>query len=827
MKSFARSTGLVAFLLLGLTGRLPAASDYSVPYAFNTVAGDSSIGSEDGPGKSARFYSPRGIAVDANGNVYVADTVNNTIRKITPAGMVSTLAGTARVFGVGMSPDTRPPFDGTGPNAIFNNPEGIAVDQTGVIYVTDKMAFQVRRVTPEGVVTTIAGAVSQIGPVDGTGPGARFGAASGAAVDAAGNLYVSEWTSHVIRKVTPAGVVTTIAGKADQSGNVDGTGDAARFFQPNGLAIDGDGNLYVADTINCTIRKVTPAGVVTTVAGLAGSAGHVDGDAATARFRRPMGVARDASGNMYVADSFNSVIRKITPAGVVSTLAGQPGIKGSTDGVGAAAQFRTPTSLAVDAAGFIYVADEADNTIRKVAPDGTVTTLAGLGIDFSFGNNDGLNARFDRLGSAAVGPAGEVYVADTFNATIRKVAPDGVVTTFAGKAGVRGHADGPGADARFDQPYALTLAADGSLYVADPGNDTIRKITPAGVVTTLAGDPVAPAAHVDGAGSDARFSFPSGIVADATGAVYVADSDNHVIRRISATGEVTTIAGQPGMDGDADGTGTTARFREPAGLALDATGNLLVADTAAQTIRKVTPAGVVTTVAGKAGVAGETDGDLATARFQNPAAVTADAGGNVYVADAGNHLIRRISADGKVTTLGGLVRADGYANGVGVRSRFTSPPGIAIDRAGRLLVTSGATLRAGRAAGPVTITTQPQGLSRVVGESASFSVAASGVPDPTYQWYRGDAAIAGATSATLSLTNVQSTDAGDYTVVVANSLGQATSSKATLAVTAPVTPPPSTPPNPATGSGGGGAPSPAFLFALALLAGLRRLRSAT
>src|SRR6266540_2947950 len=265
-----------AFLLAGSLG----AQSVYIPFTFTTLASAVSICSADGTGSAARFWSASGVATDSSGNVYVADTLNNTIRKITPAGVVTTLAGLAGSYG----------------------------------------------------------------SADGTGSAARFRGPSGVAVDSAGNVYVADTGSHTIRQVTPAGVVTTLAGLAGITGSADGTGRAARFYNPYGVGTDSSGNVYVADTENNTIRKITPAGVVTTLAGLAAITGSDDGTGSAARFYFPWGVATDSSGNVYVADSSNSTIRKITPAGVVTTLAGEAGNTGcSAEGTGSAARFSYPS----------------------------------------------------------------------------------------------------------------------------------------------------------------------------------------------------------------------------------------------------------------------------------------------------------------------------------------------------------------------------------------------------------------------------------------------------------------------------------------------------
>jgi hypothetical protein len=311
---------------------------------------------------------PTGVAVDAAGNVYVADTLNQTIRKITPAGVVSTLAGL-----VGSAGST----DGTGSAARFNHPVGVAVDAAGTVYVADGFNHTIRKITPAGVVSTLAGLAGSPGSTDGTGSAARFNGPFGVAVDVAGNVYIGDSGNHTIREITPAGVVSTLAGLAGNRGSTDGTGSAARFFQPTGVAVDAAGNVYVADFSNNTIRKITPAGVVSTLAGLAGSIGSTDGTGSAARFNQLAGVAVDATGNnVYVADLGNQTIRKITPAGVVSTLAGLAGSAGSTDGTGSAARFSDPAGIAVDAAGDVYVADMNNSAIRKITPAGVVTTFA-------------------------------------------------------------------------------------------------------------------------------------------------------------------------------------------------------------------------------------------------------------------------------------------------------------------------------------------------------------------------------------------------------------------------------------------------------------------
>lgn len=339
--------------------------------------------------------------------------------------------------------------------------------------------------------------------------------------------------------VDPIWVVTTLAGTGGQSGSVDGTGTAARFNLPSGVALDSAGNVYVADHENSVIRKITPAGVVTVFAGQAGATGSADGAAATARFNHPYAVAIDAAGNLYVADMWNCAIRKITSAGAVSTLAGQSGSAGNADGTGPAARFRYPRALAVSSAG-------------------------------------------------------DVYVADTDNHTIRKITSTGVVSTLAGTAGTTGAVDGTGTSARFNYPAGTAFDADGDLIVSDEQNHCLRRVTMQGVVSLHAGS-VGASGSADGPLTSARFSYPAGLASNAAGDLFLAEGSS-VIRKISASGTVTTLAGTGWQTGTTDATGTNARFNGPRAVALGSGGVLVVADAKNHTVRKLEPIAPATIV---------------------------------------------------------------------------------------------------------------------------------------------------------------------------------------------------------------------------------------
>jgi hypothetical protein len=317
----------------------------------------------------------------------------------------------------------------------------------------------------------------------------------------------------------------TLAGTALSFGSVDGTGSAARFNFPIGIAVNTVGNIFVADELGHTIRKVTSAGVVTTLAGLANNPGSTDGTGSAARFHAPVGVAADTAGNVFVADRNNSTIRKITSARVVTTLAGTPLSYGSADGTGSAARFDNPYGITIDTARNLFVADTQNNTIRKVTSAGVVTTIAGTAGVTGSADGTGSAARFNKLYGITIDTAGNIFVGDLYNHTIRKVTSAGVVTTLAGTAGVTGSTDGTGSAARFYLPTGVAVDTAGSVFVADSGNNTIRKVTSAGVVTTLAGLPGNDFESVNGIGSAARFNNPYGVAIDTAGNVFVTGYD--------------------------------------------------------------------------------------------------------------------------------------------------------------------------------------------------------------------------------------------------------------------------------------------------------------
>ncbi|MBP1628300.1 MAG: hypothetical protein H6Q00_2775 [Holophagaceae bacterium] len=322
-------------------------------------------------------------------------------------------------------------------------------------------------------VTTLSGIDGVSGAVDGPLGTASFQSPAGIVQDSQGNLFVADESGHAIRKITPSGVTSTFAGVMGESGTADGTGSTARFYLPCGLAIDTSDNLYVAEYANHTIRKVTPNGVVSTLAGLAGTSGPEDGQGSSARFTSPIGLAIDKSGNLFVADCGNRRIRKIAPAGIVSTIAGA-GTSGSADGAAGTATFERPFGIAVDDSGTLFVTDFSAHTIRKIS-GGMVSTVAGTQGSKDVVDGLGAAASFSNPSLLSLDEAGNLYVGDYSGSTLRRITPGGQVTTVGGKANTPGYVTGSLANARFNGIYGV-LVRGTHIYISEKGNYVIQLI---------------------------------------------------------------------------------------------------------------------------------------------------------------------------------------------------------------------------------------------------------------------------------------------------------------------------------------------------------------
>jgi len=580
---------------------------------INTVAGTSwSFPTSNLTALTAPLGQLGGVAVDSSGNVYAADYQTNIVARISPGGAFAIVAGNG--------------------NAGFSGDGGAAAGAS--LSLTYSYSFN----------------------------GTQSARGGGIAVDSSGNLYIADTGNNRIRMVS-GGTITTIAGNGSTVFSGDGaaaTGASLSF--PSGVALDTAGNIYIADAGHNRIRKVS-GGTISTVAGNgpAGFAGDA-GAAISGLLNAPQGVVVDGAGNIYIADTGNGRIRKVS-SGVINTFL--PSI--------------TAQGLAVDAAGNLYVADALNYRVIK-ASAGNSTTVAGNGVPgFSGDGGPATSASLGGISTVAmtVGPLGvavdasnNLYVADTYNDRVRKVA-GGTISTIAGNGGYQFSGDGgPATSAAFNNPRGLAVDAAGNIYIADPLNNRVRKVSHAGTITTFAGNGVHGFSGDGGPATSASLNGPTGVALDSLGNLYIADTMNNRVRLVS-NGIITTVAGGGSIVGDG-GPATSAQLNNPVGVSLDFESNLFIAD--ASRVRKVS-AGAITTVAGNGTVGYSGDnGPAPSASLNHPSATAIDQIGNVYIADQGNNLIRLVSA-GMITTFagGGTFIGDG---GPAAAAKISSPSGL-------------------------------------------------------------------------------------------------------------------------------------------------------
>jgi uncharacterized protein (TIGR03437 family) len=581
------------------------------------VAGYSGDG---GPATSASLNEPLGLAVDSVGNLYIADNGNDVVRKVTANGIITTFAGngTKGYSGDGglatnaqlwlEVPEGYPPMQGEF-LVVYPAPLGLATDASGNLYIADIVNGRVRKVAANGVIATVAQIANPVG----------------LAVDAGGNIYVAD--SNVVHKVTANGVITTVA---------------AQLSYPEGVAVDATGNLYVS-TYPGLVQKVATSGVITTLinpgCGVA-SCDFVMGSS---------GIAVDAGGNVYFADWLNNVIMEVSSSGAITTAAGNGAVGDSGDGGAATrAQLVVPRELALDKGGDIYIADTQNNEIRKVDANGIITKVAGTGYAGYFG--DGGLATSAGLGipqGVGVDSAGNLYIADFQNNVVRKVSANGVITTFAGN-GVSGYSGdgGPAASAELANPDRVAVDASGTVYIADYWDCVVRAVSANGTITTVAGTGSAGYSGDGGPATRAQLNIPVGVALDGAGNIYIADAGNNVVRRIAKNGVITTVAGNgtAGYSGDG-GSATGAELNDPTDVAVDAFGNIYIADSKNHSIRRAWANGTITTVAGNGTSGYSGDGGPASGALLNtPKDLVLDSAGNIYVADSGNNVIRLLAA---------------------------------------------------------------------------------------------------------------------------------------------------------------------------------------
>ncbi len=581
-------------------------------------------------------------------------------------------------------------------NIALPNPSSVAVDASGNVYLTT--CHFVLKVDASGLLSIAAGTWTAGYSGDG-GPAAsaQLGDPEHLAFDARGNLYIADLDNHRVRRVALDGTITTVAGNGSSDYSGDGGLAINAGLDPAAVAPDSAGGFYIADKTNHVIRSVAANGIISTVAGIGTSGFSGDGGAAAAaRLNYPSGIAADAAGNLFIADQRNHVIRMVASTGIITTVVGtgSAGLSGD-GGLATDAQLDAPGSVRLDAAGNLYIADSYNSRVRKVATNHIITTVAGS----SWGGYTGdggpaTSATLSMPADAVIGADGNLYIADDGNNVVRKVAPNGIITTLAGNGAESYSGDGgPAIRAQFSEPNGVAVDGSGNLYIADSGNSAIRKLAPTGVVTRVVGNAQGdPGCSGDGGpAASATVELPEGVAFDAAGNLYIADYGCAVVRRVAAAGgTISRVAGTgtSGYSGDG-GPATGAQLDWPWSVALDAGGNLYIADYWDNRVRKVATNGIISTLAGT-GIAGNSGdgGPAANAQLDRPHGVAVDAAGVVYIADTANYAIRKVALDGTITTVAGKLGSPGSSGdgGPAIQARLDYPNAVAVDAAGNLYI---------------------------------------------------------------------------------------------------------------------------------------------
>ena len=687
--------GLMIYTIIStLSGFMWSDMAAAGPGDISTVAGGYT--GDGGPATSARINKPSHIAVDASGSVYIVDTYNQRIRMVSATtGSIITVVGngTSAFAGDG----------GPATSASISESKGMAVDSSGNIYIADSLNQRIRKVNASsGVISTIAGNGSYGFSGDGGDPlFAIMNYPYSVATDSSGNIYIADSNNHRIRKVDAfLTTISTVAGNG--TGTYAGDGGSAVLASlnyPTDVDVDEQGNIYIADTFNSRIRKVGTDGIIVTVAGN-GTAGYSSGDegvdAVTASLNIPYGIALQTTGDLYIADTYNQRIRKVDAAGHISTVAGGGWGYAGDGGPATSASMINPTDVALDVDGNIYIADQLNDCIRMVRhADNIISTIAGNPNSTFYGDSGPATAASLNTPHGVVPDSlGNIYISDTKNMRIRKVDMSGIIITVAGDGTIGydpAQNGGSAVAAKLNYPYGISVDPDGNPLIADSNNHRIRKIdSTAGTITTIAGDGNATYA---GDGNDAilaSLNNPLHVATDSAGNIYIADAGNHRVRMISASsGTITTFAGNGNAAYSGDGEDArSASLNNPTAVALDASGNLYIADAGNNVIRKVDTTGTISTLAGNGswGYSGD-GGDPRDATFATPFGVAVDPAGTIYIADFYNSRIRKISENVISTLTGNGTYGFAGDGGPAASGILHNPYSIAVDAAGNLFFT--------------------------------------------------------------------------------------------------------------------------------------------
>ncbi len=619
----------------------PVAATSADPPVVRVVGGLSGDVGDGGAAVAAPLNNPSAVAYDSAGNLYIADREYDRVRRVTPAGVITTVAGTGLR---GYSGDGGPATE-----AELYQPYDVEVGADGSIYIADYGNHRVRRVDPSGIISTVAGNGSTVANGDGIpATDMTISGPIGLALDSAGLLHISDYTLHRVIEVDASGIAHYEVGTGTGSYSGDGgQATAATIRNPRGLDFQADGSLLIADYSNHRVRRVAPDGTISTILGT-GSASHSgDGGAATAAaVPGPTAVAVASTGEIYVASYSSHRIRVIDPGtGIVTTFTGNGTTGVATNGTPiAGAAVRNPMGVALDPSGDLAIAAPINHLVRSTA-GGVIRTIAGgpaPGSRLFNGDGPGLSTILSVPRGMSISDEGDIVFAEAGSHRIRRILPDGRVVTLVGTGSTTFNGSGlPGIATGVYSPYDVTHGPNGTIYFTEVSGNRVRRLEADGTVTLLAGDGVAGFSGDGGPALQARLSGPRGIAVADDGTVYVADYTNQRIRRIAPDGTISTFAGTgtAGFSGDG-GPAVAAELNNPNDVALGPDGSLFVADLSNNRVRRIAPDGTISTFAGTGLTTWNAGGLSAVAtNLPSPRSIGFDRSGQLYVA-AGNRIVR-------------------------------------------------------------------------------------------------------------------------------------------------------------------------------------------
>ena len=647
------------------------------PATLSLVAGRRVHHLGPGPAIGASLAAPEDVALDAHGDLFIADTYNNVVEEVTAAGRLSVVAGTGK---------EGPPTRGPATRSKLDTPFGVAVDAHGDLFIADTYNNVVEEVTAAGRLSVVAGTGKEGPPTPGPATRSKLDTPSGVAVDAHGDLFIADTANAVVEEVTAAGRLSVVAGTGKEGPPTPGPATRSKLDTPSGVALDAHGDLFVADSLNNVVEEVTAAGRLSIVAGNGQEGPLTPGPATRSALDAPAGVALDAHGDLFIADTANAVVEEVTRAERLSVVAGTGQEGPPTPGPATRSELDTASGVALDAHGDLFVADSWNNVVEEVTAAGRLSVVAGTGEEGPPTPGPATRSKLDTPSGVAVDAHGDLYIADTYNNAVEEVTAAGRLSVVAGTGKEAPPTPGPATRSELDAPSGVALDAHGDLFIADTYNDVVEEVTPAGRLSVVAGNgqegPPTP-----GPATRSELDAPSGVALDAHGDLFVADSLNNVVEEVTPAGRLSVVAGVADKSGPpTPGPAIRSKLDTPAGVAVDAHGDLFIADALNLVVEEVTAAGRLSVVAGDGDYGPPTPGPATRSKLDAPAGVAVDAHGDLFIADALNLVVEEVTPAGRLSVVAGDGDYGPPTLGPATRSELDGPSGVAVDVHGDLFI---------------------------------------------------------------------------------------------------------------------------------------------